>query len=143
MIGAAKSPPAPGAQRVLHAMPGGAQSQLVQADDGHLYVVKFSNNPQHRRTLINEVVAGTILHALGLPAAQFSPIGFSEALLHDQPIPLQFGSHHALVSPGLHFGSRLPDGKLGNRAAVYDTLPSSILRGLDLDAFGGVYVADQ
>src|ERR1041384_6339969 len=34
-------------------MRGGAQAHLMRADDGHFYVVKFQNNPQHLRVLAN------------------------------------------------------------------------------------------
>jgi len=34
----------------------GAQSQLMRCSDGHYYVVKFPNNPQHQRVPVNEMV---------------------------------------------------------------------------------------
>jgi hypothetical protein len=40
--------------RLIRKMRGGAQAHLIQAADGHHYVVKFLNNPQHRRILVNE-----------------------------------------------------------------------------------------
>jgi hypothetical protein len=43
-------------------MRGGAQSHLMRCDDGYYYVVKFQNNPQHRRILVNELL-GTRLAA--------------------------------------------------------------------------------
>jgi len=42
-------------------MRGGAQAHLLQADDDYWYVVKFRNNPQHRRILVNELLSATIL----------------------------------------------------------------------------------
>ena len=42
-------------------MGGGAQAQLLEADDGHWYVVKFRNNPQHHRVLVNELLVATFL----------------------------------------------------------------------------------
>jgi len=36
-------------------MRGGAQSHLMRCDDGY-YVVKFQNNPLHRRVLVNELL---------------------------------------------------------------------------------------
>src|ERR1700682_778056 len=62
----------------IRRMRGGAQSHLMRCDDGYYYVVKFQNNPQHRRILVNELL-GT-----RLPRAR---------------IPCQ---------PGLQFGSRYP-----------------------------------
>ena len=53
------------AVRHIRKMRGGAQSHLLEADDGHCYVVKFRNNPQHRRILVNELVASVFLR---LPA---------------------------------------------------------------------------
>src|ERR1035438_6617674 len=42
------------AVRHVRKMRGGAQAHLLEADDGKWYVVKFRNNPQHRRVLVNE-----------------------------------------------------------------------------------------
>jgi hypothetical protein len=41
----------------IRRMNGGAQAQLMRCDDGTYYVVKFKNNPQHLRTLANEMLA--------------------------------------------------------------------------------------
>ena len=51
------------AVRLLRKMRGGAQSHLIECADGHAYVVKFTNNPQHRRVLPNEWIAGEFLRA--------------------------------------------------------------------------------
>ncbi len=49
------------ARRFIRKMRGGAQAHLLEADDGDCYIVKFQNNPQHRRILVNEFVAAEIL----------------------------------------------------------------------------------
>ncbi|MGH9520696.1 MAG: HipA family kinase [Terriglobales bacterium] len=56
-------------QAIEHVRPmrGGAQSHLMRASDGHFYVVKFLNNPQHPRVLANEWLGARLAHALGLP----------------------------------------------------------------------------
>ncbi len=41
----------------IRRMRGGAQGQLMLGADGHIYVVKFQNNPQHMRVLANELLA--------------------------------------------------------------------------------------
>jgi len=134
----------PKAVQVIRAMRGGAQAKLVLADNAHLYVVKFTNNPQQRRTLINEVIATTVLKALGLPAAGFSPIAFKASFLRDQPISLDHGSRSIEVPAGLHYGSLYPSLSSGNSPAIYDFLPSAILRTTGTTAaFLGAYVADQ
>jgi hypothetical protein len=38
----------------IRRMRGGAQSQLMRCSDENYYVVKFQNNPQHRRILVND-----------------------------------------------------------------------------------------
>ena len=52
-------------QAVQHVrrMRGGAQSHLMRCADGHHYVVKFPNNPQHPRVLVNDWL-GTRLREL-------------------------------------------------------------------------------
>jgi hypothetical protein len=48
-------------------MQGGSQSALVDTEQG-FYVVKWRENPQHRRILINEVVCSELkLHGSALP----------------------------------------------------------------------------
>ena len=50
----------------IRRMRGGAQSHLMLASDGNLYVVKFRNNPQHIRVLANELLATRLGAAIGL-----------------------------------------------------------------------------
>src|ERR1700676_5599465 len=52
------------AKRLIRKMRGGAQAHLLECDDGHYYVVKFRNNPQHRRILVNEWIASVFLNYL-------------------------------------------------------------------------------
>src|SRR5437763_16782389 len=61
----------------IRAMRGGAQSHMLTANDGHAYVVKFANNPQSLRVLVNEWLGCSIGRALGLtipePAILYVP----------------------------------------------------------------------
>src|SRR5438445_13521061 len=50
----------------IRPMRGGAQSHMLHASDGNAYVVKFANNPQSPRVLVNEWLACSIGRALGL-----------------------------------------------------------------------------
>ncbi|MEO7142944.1 MAG: hypothetical protein ABI165_05510, partial [Bryobacteraceae bacterium] len=54
--------------RLIRKMRGGAQAHLIETGDGHFYVVKFRNNPQHRRILINERIASILLDYLQITA---------------------------------------------------------------------------
>jgi hypothetical protein len=49
----------------IRRMRGGAQGQLMLGADGHIYVVKFQNNPQHMRVLANEFLATRLTGLMG------------------------------------------------------------------------------
>ena len=73
------------ARRHIRKMRGGAQSHLIEADNGRCYVVKFRNNPQHRRILINEIVSSVFLRNLQLSAPEAMVISVSEEFLRENP----------------------------------------------------------
>jgi hypothetical protein len=52
------------ARRHIRKMRGGAQSYLLEGSDGCFYVVKFRNNPQHPRILVNELISAVLLRYL-------------------------------------------------------------------------------
>ena len=108
-------------------MRGGAQSHLLEADDGHFYVVKFLNNPQHRRILINELIASCFLRYLQIAAPQTAIISVSEEFVAENPaLCLQLGQQRTPVQAGWHFGSCFPGDPA--RLAVYDFLPDTLLK---------------
>jgi hypothetical protein len=55
----------PRALEQIPRMRSGAQSHLMRCADGHYYVVKFQNNPQHRRILVNELLGTRLASRLG------------------------------------------------------------------------------
>jgi len=55
-------------------MRGGAQAHSIEAADDHCYVVKFLNNPQHRRILVNEWIASVFLRYLGISTPEAAVI---------------------------------------------------------------------
>jgi hypothetical protein len=127
----------------IRKMRGGAQSQLIEANDGHFYVVKFRENPQHRRILVNEWIAAALLDYLGICQPAVSIVNLTEEFLKEYPdTAIQLGSRSVSVSPGWHFGSRFP----GNptRAAVYDFLPEALLRDVvNKSEFAGMVAFDK
>src|SRR5947199_4661588 len=95
------------ARRYLRKMRGGAQAHLLEAEDGHFYVVKFRNNPQHRRILVNEWVASVFLQYLQIAAPVTSIIEVTPEFLAANPeVHISLGSRRLTVEPGWHFGSR-------------------------------------
>jgi len=131
------------ARRLIRKMRGGAQAHLMEASDGHSYVVKFHNNPQHRRVLVNEWIAATFLHYLGISAPEVAMIQITESYLAgDQNTYIQLGRERRAVTPGWHFGSRFP-GDPG-RTVVYDFLPDTLLDTVEnLSDFRAVLAFDK
>jgi hypothetical protein len=114
------------ARRLIRKMRGGAQAHLLEASDGHFYVVKFLNNPQHRRILVNEWIASAFLTYLGISTPETAIVRISEDFLAENPdVHLKTGSHQMAVCPGWHFGSRFPGDPA--RTVVYDFLPDALL----------------
>jgi hypothetical protein len=124
-------------------MRGGAQAHLIEADDGHWYVVKFRNNPQHQRVLINELLAARFLDYLkiAVPPSALVHVG-SEFLAANPEMQLSIAGKLVPVVPGWHFGSRYPGDPA--RTAVYDYLPDALLgKVANLADFRGILVFDQ
>jgi HipA-like kinase len=124
-------------------MRGGAQSHLLEADDGNWYVVKFRNNPQHRRVLVNELVSSVLLDYLKISAPEVSLIHIGADFLAENPeVSLTLGTRRVEIEPGWHFGSRYPGDP--SRVAIYDFLPDSLLTSVvNVEEFRGILVFDK
>jgi hypothetical protein len=131
------------AVRHIRKMRGGAQSHLLEADDGNYYVVKFRNNPQHRRILINELLSAVLLDYLRISIPETALLHVDSSFLADHPdVHLTLGTRRIEVEPGWQFGSRYPGDPA--RTAVYDFLPDALLPAVaNLDDFRGVLVFDK
>ena len=106
------------ARRLIRKMRGGAQAHLIEADDGRFYVVKFRNNPQHRRILTNEWLGGTFLRFLGVAVPDMQIVNLPEQFLDENPeAGIQLGSRRIPPLLGWHFGSQFP-GASGPRCGV-------------------------
>jgi hypothetical protein len=129
--------------RHIKKMRGGAQAHLIEADDGHFYVVKFLNNPQHRRILVNELIASVFLRYLQVTSPAHAIIRITGDFLRDNPeVGIQLGRSTVLPTLGWHYGSRYPGdpGKL----AVYDFIPDALLRDVgNMSDFLGVLTFDK
>jgi hypothetical protein len=131
------------AVRHIRKMRGGAQSHLLQADDGHWYVVKFRNNPQHRRILVNETIAAVLLDYLRISQPETTLVEVTPEFLESNPeVFIQLGTRRTAIPAGWHFGSRYP-GDPG-RTAVYDFLPDALLaRVVNFNEYLGALVFDK
>jgi hypothetical protein len=131
------------ARKLIRKMRGGAQAHLIEGDDGAFYVVKFINNPQHRRILINEWLAAAFLRYLQIHVPDTALIELTPEFISASPdLYLSIGPRREPVSRGLHFGSRMavhPD-----RVAVFDFLPDKLLDKIENRAdFLGALVFDK
>jgi hypothetical protein len=124
-------------------MRGGAQSHLLAADDGNWYVVKFRNNPQHRRILVNELLSSAFLEYLKISVPQTAVIHVRPEFLDANPdVHLSLGTQRVVVEPGWHFGSQYPGDPA--RLAVYDFLPDALLpQVVNLEDFRAILVFDK
>jgi hypothetical protein len=131
------------ARKMVRRMRGGAQAHLLEASDGHFYVVKFLGNPQHRRVLTNEMVAGIILDYLQISSPETRLIEVTKEFLQANPdVYFTLGSRRVEVMPGWHFASRYP-GDPGI-VPVYDFVPDSLLGQVNnLSDFLGCMVFDK
>ncbi|MFN0166861.1 MAG: HipA family kinase [Bryobacteraceae bacterium] len=131
------------AVRHIRRMRGGAQAHLVEADDGHFYVVKFLNNAQHRRVVVNELVCSMFLQFLDISIPPWEFIELAPEFVRDNPqVAVELGRNRELPAGGWHFGSRFP----GDPAvvAVYDFLPDALLPGVaNLAEYCGVLAFDK
>jgi hypothetical protein len=131
------------ARQHIKRMRGGANAHLMLAADNAYYVIKFRNNPQHPRVLVNELICYVLLAYLQLPVPDWEIVEVPAELLEMSPeLVMEAGRSVRRCEPGLHFGSRYPVDPL--RQAVYDYLPLSLLRVvLNADSFCGMLAFDK
>src|ERR1700730_11589419 len=114
------------AVRHVRGMRGQAQSQLMYCSDGSLYVVKFTNNPQHVRMLANEMLASLLARHLGLPVAEGVIVKVDASFVRSTPgMTMHIQSTTVPCQSGLQFGSRYVVEP--SQGTVFDYLPPSIL----------------
>ena len=126
-------------------MRGGAQAHLMQAEDGHFYVVKFQNNPQHRRVLANELLASRLATLLGLPVPAAEIVEVTPWLVANTPeLSIQLSQRAIPCAAGLQFGSRYVVDPLADAVQVFDFLPEAMGgRVKNLASFAGILAFDK
>jgi hypothetical protein len=115
----------------------------MRADDGHFYVVKFQNNPQHLRVLANELLATRLAERVGLPVPVTEIVKVRDWLIDNtQELCFDMAGFSSRCKPGLQFGARyVCDPAEGQ---VFDYLPETMLSKVrNLDSFAGMLVVDK
>ena len=136
------------AMEQIRRMRGGAQSHLMRCSDGkdhNLYfVVKFQNNPQHSRVLVNELLGNRIARRMGLPVPRVEVVKVDPDLIRWTPalcIEMPRSSTPSCC-PGLQFGSCHPGDP--RRMTLHDFLPDELLREVkNIHDFAGMLVFDK
>ena len=111
--------------------------------DEHLYVVKFQNNPQHRRVLANEFLASRLARAAGLTAPEVELVDVSQWLIDNTAeLEMDLGRTKIKCKSGLQFGSRFVGGLMPGQ--VMDYLPEEQLAEVrNLAEFAGILALDK
>jgi hypothetical protein len=113
------------------------------ASDGHPYVVKFQNNPQHIRVLANELMATLLAEAVGLSVPACEVVEVTDWLIQNsKELLVDLGQSQEQCRAGLQFGSRLIGGLMPGQVADY--LPEERLAEVrNLGEFAGMLVIDK
>src|SRR5271157_5213353 len=127
----------------IRRMRGGAQAHLMRCSDENYCLVKFQNNPQHRRVLVNEMLGTRLASRLGLPTAPVSVVDVPQELIRlTAELCIETARTRIPCAAGLQFGSRYPGDP--RRLTLHDFLPDEKLRDVDnLHDFAGMLVFDK
>ena len=131
----------------IRRMRGGAHSHLMRCVDEHgdqqYFVVKFQNNPQHRRILVNELLGTRLARRMGLPTTPVGIVEVSEGLIRlTAELVMEMPRARIPCQPGPQFGSRYPGDP--RKLTLHDFLPDEQLRGVEnLYEFAGMLVFDK
>jgi hypothetical protein len=127
----------------IRRMRGGAQGQLMLGADGHAYVVKFQNNPQHMRVLANEYLASKLAAAAGLTAPVVDVVDVTPWLIDNTPeLEMDFGRTRERCRAGLQFGSRFAGGLMPGHVADY-LAEEQLTTVRNLGEFAGILALDK
>jgi len=132
----------------IRRMRGGSQAHLMRCSDGHFYVVKFKNNPQSPRVLVNEYIAGRLARLMKLPCPNFCLVEVSEDLIHLTPdLLVEVPRGRMPVAAGLAFGSQHPTWQSGKRRILLPILELRVAVSLgpveNLSELSGILVFDK
>ncbi len=122
----------------IRRMRGGAQSHLMRCADCNYYVVKFQNNPQHTRVLVNDWLGTRLAEMIGLPVPVADVVDVHPWLIEHSPeLRIELCGRQTMITSGPSFGSRYvvppTDGE------VYDYLPETMIgRVRNLPSFAGI-----
>ncbi len=115
----------------------------MRCADGFYYVVKFQNNPQHTRVLVNDWLGTRLAEMIGLPVPVAAIVDVDPWLLEHTPdLRIELSGQRMMFTAGLSFGSRYVVSPLEGQ--IYDYLPEGMMsRVRNLGDFAGVLALDK
>lgn len=121
-------------------MRGGTQPHLMGCSDGYYYVVKFPNNPQGARTLVNELLCTHLAQHLNLPVPPSLVVNVSDELIQrTADLSIELPGGRVLCEAGPCFGSRYPNPE----AVIFEFWPKCRIYDVaNLSDFAGMIVFD-
>jgi len=127
----------------IRQMRGGSQAQLFSDGNGGQWVVKFLNNPQHPRVLVNEWIASSLARVIGLTVPDFDIMDVAaDVIERNSALAFRYGGRLEKPVAGPAFASKVPTSGLD--APTYDYLPEAGLELVhNLTEFPGVLAVDK
>lgn len=121
----------------------GAQSHLLRCADGHLYVVKRHNNPQHKCVSVNEWLNTGLVQMVGLSVPTAVLVDVHAWLQRHTPdLSVELCGRRTMFTLGLAFGSRYVVSP--TEGQVYDHLPETMTAQVrNLDDCAGMFVSNK
>lgn len=128
-------------KHIVRRLRGGSQAFLVQGTDDLFYVAKFAGNPQGTRTLINEWIAGQLLHNLEVSTPDLQILTLDETARGRDELCFKIGSKTLKIEGHFHLGSRCPVDP--TTTVILDFLPRQLLsKVINLPEFALMFVID-
>jgi HipA-like kinase len=124
-------------------MRGGAQSHMMRCADGNYYVVKFQNNPQHTRVLVNDWLGTRLGEMIGLPMPAVAVVDVHPWLVEHTPeLRWELCGQRKMMPAGLSFGSRYVVAP--TEGQVFDYLPEAAMAQVrNVRDFAGALALDK
>jgi hypothetical protein len=130
----------------LSPMKGRSQPHLFWCDNRSYYVVKFRENPEGPRLLINELLGTLLAKDLGLTVPRIALVDVPDDVIRGSwNLCIKLPFTRIKPKPGLAFGSEHLGVRTMRRtryAGIFDTLPDSLGLVENLAEFAGILVFD-
>lgn len=127
----------------IRRMRGGAQSHLMRCADENYYIVKFQNNPQHTRVLVNDWLGTRLAQMIGLSVPEPAIVHVNPWLIgHTPDLRIELCGKQILAAAGMSFGSRYVVSPV--EGEVHDYLPEAVMgRVRNRYEFAGILAFDK